>query len=98
MEVLRQWVEAADTLLLVAEASADGLRNVQHVGNIVPTVGVVHSRQVLSQHARSILFEQANQTVRSRPAVQPKREGIFGWFVSGLEEPVKDVDLVHVSN
>jgi hypothetical protein len=57
MEVFGPRVEAADTLLLVTESSTNGLRDVQHVGYIVPAVRVVGCRQVLSEHARPVLFE-----------------------------------------
>lgn len=93
MEVLRPRVEAADTLLLVTEACADGLRDVQHVGHIVPAVRVVNSRQVFSETAGSILFKQADQTVRSRTAIEPKREGIRFRLVARFKEPVENMDL-----
>jgi MinD superfamily P-loop ATPase len=57
MEVFGPRVEAADTLLLVTESSTNGLRDVQHVGYIVPAVRVVGCRQVLSEHAWPVLFE-----------------------------------------
>lgn len=60
MEVLRPRVEAANTLLLVTKSSTDRLRDVQHIGHIIPAVWVIGRRQVLSQHAWSILFEQTD--------------------------------------
>lgn len=63
MEVFRQWVEAANTLLLVAVAHSNRLGDVQHVGNVVPAVWVVRCRQVVIDHTRSVLFEQADQAI-----------------------------------
>lgn len=60
MEVFGPRVEAANTLLLVAETDTDRLGDVQHIRNIIPAVRVVHSRQVIIDHARSIFFEQAD--------------------------------------
>jgi hypothetical protein len=65
VEVLRVRVEAANALFLVTETCAHGLRDVQHVGDIVPAVWVVLSRQVIIDHARSVLFEKTDQRVGS---------------------------------
>jgi len=71
MKIRRPGIDAANALLLVAESCTDGLRDVQHIGNVVPAVRVVRGRQILSQHARSILFKETNQRIRSWPTIKP---------------------------
>jgi hypothetical protein len=61
VEVLGEGVEASNALLLVTETRTNRLGNVQHVGDVVPAVWVVNCRQVVINHARSVLFEKANE-------------------------------------
>ena len=57
----------------VTEAGADRLVNVEHVGEIIPTVRVQHgsrSRDVV-EGAWAILLEEANHTAATRTTVEP---------------------------
>ena len=83
-------------MLLVTEACANWLGDVQHVGDIVPAVGVIVRRQVVVQHARSILLKQTNKTVRAWTTIKPESKRVLIWVIAGLEEPVEDVDLCTV--
>ena len=56
-----------------AEAGANGLVNVEHVGKIIPTVRVQHgirSRDVI-EGAWAILLEEANHAAATRTSIEP---------------------------
>lgn len=93
MEVFGPGVEATNSLLLVTEAGANRLGDVQHVGDVVPAVGVVCSREVIIDEARSILLKEANERVRSRSSVQPQGEGVCSRVIARFKEPEEDVNL-----
>jgi hypothetical protein len=63
MEVFRERIETSYTLLLVAETCPDRLRDIQHVGDIVPAVRIVYCCKVVINHARSILLEQTDERI-----------------------------------
>jgi hypothetical protein len=61
------------TLVAVAEAGADRLVNVKHVGVIIPTVRIQHgcrSRDVV-EGAWAILLEEANHAATTRTTSEP---------------------------
>jgi len=93
VKVFRPRVEAANTLLLVTKACADGLGDVQHVGNVVPAVRVVNRCQILVNTARSIFFEEPDQRIRTWSTIEPERKGVFGRIVARFEKPIEYVDL-----
>lgn len=93
MEVFRKRIEAANTLILITESDTNRLRDVKHIGDVVPAVRIVHGRQIVINHARPILFKQSYQRIRARPAIEPQGEGIFGRGLSRFEEPVENMNL-----
>lgn len=92
-ETARDLVEAANFFGLIGEAYADRLREEEHVADFVPGVLVDVAGQVLRQHARAQLFEEADQAVASRTAIEPESDGVVGGVSSRVEEPEEGVDV-----
>ena len=73
----------------VAEAGADRLVNVEHVGVIIPTVRVQYgsrSRDVV-EGAWAILLEEANHAAATRTSIEPEGERSGRRAAAGFEEP-----------
>ena len=93
MKVFRERIETSYTLLLVAETCSYRLRDIQHVGDIVPAVRIVLRGDVFVNVAGSIFFEKTNQRVATRSTIEPEGEWIICWIVPTLKEPVEYVNL-----
>ena len=76
-------------LVTVAEATADRLVNVEHVGVSIPTIRVQHgsgSRDVV-EGAWAILLEEASHAATTRSPIEPHDKRCSRTVVAGFEEP-----------
>jgi hypothetical protein len=80
----------------LGEASADGLVNVEQVGDGVPGVRVALQGGVWVELVRTVLVEEGNLRGAARAAGEPKDERVGGGLVAGLEHPVEDIVIVGV--
>ena len=88
----------AHILLAVGEAGVDGLVKEDDVGVVVPRKLVADNLALLVDVSRAQLCKEASHGRASRPAGQPKDDGILGRIIAGLEEPCREVlvlDLAH---
>ena len=72
-----------------AEASTDGLVNVEHVGEIIKTVRVQHGSRSgdVVEGTWTILLEEADHATTTRTPIEPEGEGSGRRAVAGFEEP-----------
>ena len=81
----------------LGEAGADGLIDVEQVGDLVPGVFVALEGRVLVELVGTVLVEESDLRGAAGAASEPQDERVGGGGTAGVEQPVEHIILVVVN-